>query len=201
VPRPIVFDIGANVGQSIARFNELLPDSRIWSFEPSPATFRTLAANVGKLPDVTLENLGVGSETGTRELFENDHPDMSSFLAPSETAWGKIVGRTSVPTTRLDDYCDAHGIGHIDVLKTDTQGYELEVLKGAERLIAANRIRLVAMEVIFSNMYEELPAFDVVYRHLVDRGFRLVAFYRFDIKDCVANWADCLFANPAFTPE
>jgi FkbM family methyltransferase len=45
---------------------------------------------------------------------------------------GAVVAETPVTVTTLDEYCAANGIERIDLLKNDTQGYELEVLRGAE---------------------------------------------------------------------
>jgi hypothetical protein len=123
---------------------------------------------------------------------------MSSFLQPAETAWGRIVRETPVEVVTLDDYCRDGSIERIDVLKTDTQGFELEVLSGAAQLVAERRIRLVYAELIVSNMYVGLPPFDEVYRYLVDRGFRLVAFYRFGFRGRLASWCDGVFLHNAF---
>jgi Methyltransferase FkbM domain len=91
---------------------------------------------------------------------------MSSLLRPARAAGGAVVAGTPVTVTTLDEYCAANGIERIDLLENDTQGYELEVLRGAESLMAAGRIRLVYLELIFSEMYEGLPPFDLVYRFL-----------------------------------
>ena len=78
-------------------------------------------------------------------------------------------------------------------MKTDTQGFELQVLKGSSKMIAEKRIKLVAMEVIFSNMYEDIAPFDEVYRFMLDNGFRLVSFYKFYFYEQLADWSDALF--------
>ena len=193
-PSPIVFDVGANVGQSVKRFSELLPGSVLHSFEPSPTTFRQLEANTRELESVRLVNSGVGSVTGTKVLIENDHSDMSSVLRPGKASWGSVVRETEVAIMTLDDYCQVADVKRIDLLKIDTQGYELEVLQGAAGLMAADQIRLVYMEVTFSDMYEGLPTFDVLYRFLLENGFRLVALYNLHMEPTlVASWCDALF--------
>lgn len=195
LPSPIVFDVGANTGQSVATFRGLLPTSLLHSFEPGPATFRQLEANTQGLENVRLVNAGVGSVRGTQVLIENSQSDMSSFLHPAKAAWGSIVSETEIAVTTLDDYCRAAQVSRIDLLKIDTQGYELEVLRGATGLMAANRIRLIYLEVTFADMYDGLPPFDVLYRFLLDRGFRLVALYNYSMEpSLVASWCDALFA-------
>ena len=96
----------------------------------------------------------------------------------------------------LDDYCRSAGIDRVDVLKTDTQGYDLEVLKGAERLFQDRRISVVHVEVTFDDLYEGMPEFDELYRFLADRQMRLVALYNYVMRSGVAGWCDALFALP-----
>lgn len=195
VANPTVFDVGANVGQSVTRFKELFPRCELHAFEPSPDTFRHLEANTTGFENVRLVNAGVGSTSGMQVLIENDHSDMSSFLRPGPTAHGKIMRETPIGVTTLDEYCADQGVSHIDLLKTDTQGYDFEVIRGAAGLMAANQIRLIHTEVIFSEMYEDLPPFDELYRFLVNQRFRLIAFYNFWMQHQAAGWCDALFAN------
>jgi FkbM family methyltransferase len=157
-----------------------------------------LQSNVGGFPGVHLSNLGVGATIGQSTLIEIDRPDQSSFLAPAEAAYGEVVAHTQVQVTTLDEYCRTAGIDYIDILKTDTQGFELEVLRGAAGLIAEQRINLLHMEVIFASIYEDIPPFDAVYRFLLDHGFELVGFYQLEFVNQRAGWCDCLAVNPSF---
>jgi FkbM family methyltransferase len=192
--QPIVFDVGANVGQTVATFREALPQSVIHSFEPSPTAFKKLKQHAGVWKNVHLNNVGVGSSVGSLELLENLHSDMTSFLRPGSTAWGKVVNRTEVPVLTLDSYCAKQGIQVIDLLKTDTQGYDLEVLKGCEELMRANRIQAIFCEVNFSEMYEDMPRYDQLLGFLANKGFKLMAFYKFHHMKNGASWSDALFA-------
>lgn len=196
--RVIIFDVGANIGQSVKRFKHLIPQSEIHSFEPGPAAYRLLRKNVDSYGDVCLNNLALGSSNGEKTLLENSQSDMSSFLQPSDCCWGKIVNQTVVKVTTVDKYCDENSIPYISLLKTDTQGYDFEIIKGARTLMENNRIQLVLMEVIFSNMYKNLPAFDEIFRFLLDRNFKLVSFYQFHHQQGIASWSDALFLNTRF---
>ena len=193
VPQPTVFDVGANVGQSAKRVSELLPGCQLHMFEPSPTAFTQLQVNTRKIGNLHLCNAGVGAELGTQLLIENYYSDMSSFLRPSSAGWGKVIRETSVPVVTLDDYCTRERVNRVDLLKIDTQGSELEVLKGATSLLAHQNIRLAYLEIIFSELYEELPRFEELYEFLARHGLRLVAFYNFVVQDGVASWCDALF--------
>ena len=200
-PAPLILDVGANEGQSIARFKKTFPSSIIHSFEPGRAAFQRLSEAAQAYSGVHLWNCAVGAATGEQVLFENTNTDMSSFFPLSTTGWGKVKGESLVKITSIDDFLKSNGIGKVDILKSDTQGYDYEVLKGAEEAMQANRIGLIYFEFIFSDMYEKLPPFDRVFRHLIDRNFALVSMYDFRHQDKLASFADMLFVNRSYYPH
>ncbi len=195
VKDPLVLDVGANVGQSVGRFRKVFPTATIHSFEPSQETFRQLSQNVGNDKRVFAWNYAVGASPGKKTFLENTNSDMSSFLSPSSTSWGEVKRESVVEVTTIDHFLEANRIAHVDILKSDTQGYELEVFKGGEQAMRENRIGLLYFEFIFSDMYKHLPAFDQVFRHLIDRNFSLVAIYDFHYQNRLASFADVLFVN------
>ena len=195
VVHPVVFDVGANTGQSVRRFRRVLPGCELYAFEPAPDTFRELETNTRGMSEVHLVNAGMGSNSGTQLLIENEQTVMTSFLQPDTAAWGTVVRETPVEVTTLDEFCADRSVDHIDLLKTDTQGFDLEVLKGGANLFKEDRIRLIYMEVNFSGLYVGQARFDDEYRFLVDHGFGLVGFYDFIWQGKMAGWCDALFAN------
>ncbi len=197
---PLIFDVGANVGQSIATFRTIFPCAKIHSFEPSPATFEKLKKNAAQLRDVYLWNCALGAIPGEQTLLENTLSEWTSFLQVSTFGWGTVAKKTQVPVQTVDEFCREHGIAQIDVLKSDTQGYELEVFKGAERMFATNAIKLVYCELIFSDMYQNMPSFCEVFDFLAKRNFVLVSFYDIAYEKKVASWTDGLFINKAHLP-
>ena len=192
---PLILDIGANVGQSVGRFRKIFRTATIHSFEPGADTFQKLSQNVAAHERVFVWNCAVGACTGQQTFYENTNPDMSSFLTLSTTGWGEVKGQSLVEVTTVDSFFETNRIAHVDILKSDTQGYELEIFKGAEQTLRANRIGLVYFEFIFSDMYKQLPSFDEVFRHLVERNFSLVALYGFHHQNRLASFADVLFVN------
>ena len=195
VAAPVIFDVGANTGQTIHRMRSMVPTCRIHAFEPSPASFRSLSVNTRGLDGITLVEAGVGAVDGEQTLLENEYSDMSSFLVPGHDAWGRVVRESRVRVVRLDTYCEQEAVDVIDLLKVDTQGYDLEVIRGAERLLAGQRVHAVQLEVIFSDMYEGRSQLDETYRFMIDHGFRLLAFYNLFVTDGAASWCDALFVR------
>jgi FkbM family methyltransferase len=198
---PVLFDVGANLGQTIKKFRQQFAQSTIHSFEPSPTTFQTLREQTRGIPNLHLTNAGLGSRSGITTFVENEKVDMSSFLEPGQECWGSIKQRSQLPLDTIDEYCARENIQHIDVLKSDTQGFELEVLRGASGMIERRRIHLIYLEIIFSAMYKGLPGADEILKFLFDRGFRVISFYEMHHQKDLLSWTDVLLVNSAFSPE
>ena len=192
--RPVVFDIGANVGNTVCEFSFVFGNPLIHAFEPSPKTFQTLKAKTSNIPAITLNNVGLGSTSNELSFHECEKSEMNSFLPPAKDCWVQSQSVLKLPVRTVDDYCLEHSIDRIDVLKSDTQGCDLEVLRGAERMLTSGRVQLIYLEIIFSQMYSGLPGLDEIYKHLRDRGFSLVTFYKFYYQHNRAGWTDALFA-------
>jgi FkbM family methyltransferase len=200
--RAVIFDVGANTGQSIRSFQAAFPLATIHSFEPSPEVFaRDLLPRYGKRPDVHLWNMAAGASEGTMTLRENSSSVMTSFLAPGRAGWGALMRTTTVPVTTLDAFAARNNVGFVHILKSDTQGFDLEVFKGAERLFSEGRVGMIHVEITLAKLYEGLPSFDVMYRHLADRGFSLAGFYKMRVRDGLLGWMDALFISNAFHAE
>jgi FkbM family methyltransferase len=199
--RPTIFDVGANVGQSLSTFRTFFPDATIHSFEPSPSTFRTLQASASHLPNVRLWNYGLAASPGQLILHENTLPEWSSLLPLGESGWGSVTRDTPVSLHTVDNFCRDQGIDRIDILKSDTQGYELEVFRGAERMFRQNAVGMVYCELCFSKLYEHMPRFTEVYDFLVSHDFQLVSFYEIAYQKGLASWTDGLFLHKTHAPR
>jgi len=196
--RPVIFDVGANVGQSVDAFRKALPDAIIHSFEPSPGTYAQLSEHCRSLNRVKTWNVGVGSSQATLTFLENNDSKMSSFLPLSEHSWGKIVKETKCNVLTLDSFAEEQHVEFIHVLKTDTQGFDFEVFKGADRLMKEDRIGLIHFEFIFSDQYKHLPSFHDVYSFLLERNLSLVTYYKPYFQGDLLSWTDFLFINRKF---
>jgi FkbM family methyltransferase len=188
---PVIFDVGANTGQTIAEMKRCFPASTIHAFEPSPRSFDSLKRFA---QSATLNNMALGSKPGRMILNENSVSTMTSFLPLGRDGWGSIEQLVlPVEISTVDAYCEARGIGHIDCLKSDTQGFDLEVLRGTERMLREHRVSLIYIEITFSKMYENAPRADELFAFLADHGFDFVSFYKMWFKRGRADWTDALF--------
>ena len=101
----------------------------------------------------------------TSSLYDPDLEAMSDFDELAESC--TVASTRSVETVRLDSVV----AGPVDLLKIDVQGAELDVLRGAERVLSD--VLVVHAEVEFFPIYRHQPLFDDVFRFLRDRNFDL----------------------------
>ncbi len=193
--RPILMDVGGNVGQTVTKFRQIFPNGTIHSFEPGPTAFGQLLQNCGELPGVKLWNCAVGAQPGRTTLFENTATEMSSILPLSVQGWGEVARSPEVDVISLDLFAMENKIEFVDILKSDTQGFEDQVFAGADRLLREGRIGLIYFEVILSDMYEGLPTLDRLFGCLREHNYRLVAFYDVYYQDHLTGWTDVLFIH------
>lgn len=192
---PTIIDVGSNVGHTIIAYKKLFPDAVIHAFEPSPAIFEELERRITHLPGVIRNQVALGSKSEARTFLENSETHMSSFLNPDRECWGKVVKETQVQVRTLDDYCADAGVHQLDLLKVDAQGFDLEVLKGATRMIGSGQIPLLLIEITFARHYVGAPTFDELYRFLIDHGYRLMTLYELQYRNGLAHWCDALFVH------
>jgi len=149
-------DVGAHVGNHTLFFSLML-GMRTIAFEPNPATHALLEANVrenGVGAVCKLRNAAIGSETG-RVAVQSASENNTGMARVRPDAAG------DVPLVRLDE--ELTDEPRIDIIKIDVEGWELEVLRGAPRVIAVHRpvLYIEAMETEFVK----------VEAHLRDSGY------------------------------
>lgn len=142
----ILFDVGANIGEYSEILNDIFENSAsIHAFEPSGVTFETLKSNLAK-PNIFAHNVGLGSKNETIKLYKQaaNSPLASAFQREYNGEVFQDFDLVSIKT--LDDFCTENKISHIDFLKIDVEGFEMEVLKGATNMINANKIQFIQFE-------------------------------------------------------
>jgi FkbM family methyltransferase len=202
-PRTI-FDVGANRGQTSLEFLVRFPHACIHSFEPFQDSFDQLKVAMGGNPRNHCVAYALGDEEGRMELHLNSQSATNSLLpnAPEAETYQpegfiNVMGTAKIQVSTVTRYCEKEEIEFIDVLKTDTQGYDLKVLKGAGRMIDEGKIAAVFCEVLFAPIYEGQAYFHDIYGHLWDRGFRLVNLYGVEPNsERFSSWCDALFIHP-----
>ncbi len=171
----LIFDVGANVGQSAASYALQFPDAVIHCFEPSPATYGTLVEGVAQFPNVVTHCLALGRADAVLELTQGSLPGMNHLLAqtaPAQANTVQVQVRTGAGLF--------HGLkaSRIDYLKIDTEGHDYDVLLGFLPVLdAVDFIEVEASMNPANKSHVPLRKFEDLLWHL---GFHL--FHIFELK-------------------
>ena len=198
VDNPIIFDVGMNHGQTLNKILKVFPNSLIHGFEPSKYCFEQLEKDFKVKKNIILNNVGISEKGGVLEFNEYSCDSMNSFL---NRAYGKaqIVDTYKVQVMSIDDYCKTNQISKIHILKSDTEGFELKVLQGANSMMKQNKIKFVLIELFFNVNFIGQSSVGEIFSYLEKNNFSLVKFYDFSFtSDGVASKSDALFMNQKF---
>jgi len=174
----VVIDVGCRWGFADV-WTGLGDRCTIIGFDPDVEECELLRQRYRGQPHVRVEPVGLGAEPGLATLYMTKNPGGYSLYPPSDDAvarhpgleTGNLVGTTVVGVTTLDDWCTENAMPHVDIVKIDTQGSELDILRGGERMLES--VRALEVEVEFDELYEGVPLFADIDRYLREQGFLL----------------------------
>ena len=178
VPEIVYVMCGAR-GEVRNRLTAALPHARFLGFEPDEKAHQRLARNPP--PGYTYYKVAVGWREEARTLYLTREPACSSLLKPNAAFFGQftdcaeqieVVEQPTVETVSLNNFLSREGISNVDFLELDTQGTELDILKGADRFLGTS-VAGLKIEVEFSPIYEGQPLFASVDEYLRGFGFML----------------------------
>jgi len=195
----VIFDVGANTGQSINLFIKNFMHESIFAFEPDQKVFDKLM-NFSEKRGVLLNNFALGDKNGRTSFYTSPLTLTSSLLLPNhDSIWGRrknrILGLSKeksykeieVEIRTLDSFVKLNSIIEIDILKIDVEGAELQVLNGAIESLANKKIRIIQVEV----HYDDLRA--STHRE-IDALLSKFKYSKFDeIRHSFGNFSDIIY--------
>ena len=140
---PVIFDVGANIGQSAIWYAKEFPESRIHAFEPFAVVYNKLIEATRSCPQIVANHMAIGAMSGELELPAVSDPFCQTGSLSSTAVGGALE---KVRVDKIDNYCTEKNISQILILKTDTEGHDLDVLAGAERMLKEGRIASILSE-------------------------------------------------------
>lgn len=193
----IIFDVGANIGQSALELAYSFPGATIHSFEPFDSNFKKLKSNTGRVPTIQPHRLALTDRNGSMKVLVDNIED-SEWNSITGDRQERLMDSTSihhevVELIKGDTFCESRGVDRIDILKVDTEGHDLEVLKGFQEQFKTGGIRFVFVEVGFL----EDPThgnFQLINRYLTEQGMLLAGFY----ETCYFESGKCEFSNALY---
>jgi len=187
-PSPVAFDVGSNRGDWTAELLRLIPGSRVHCFEIVPATAAKTANRFLGDTRVTSNSIGLSSESGDAIVTVFNDSDAVSSIKP--LAWNPHTQPVICRVAKGDDYLLERHQDHIDILKCDTEGHDLFVLKGFSGLLSSRPVPIIQFEyghqcipprVYLADFYEYLRPFGYSIGRLFPEGAK-ISEYR-DIRD------------------
>jgi FkbM family methyltransferase len=132
----VVAEVGSNIGASLAQMIAVRPLARYVCFEPSQRFRGILLRNVAEngWTNVSVEPSLVGSRSETRRLFTNTS---TASVASRRYGGHLFLESTEQRVVTLDDHFES--APRLDLIKSDTDGFDFDVLLGARRLLGRLR--------------------------------------------------------------
>lgn len=165
----LIIDAGANIGSVSKDLNYWFPEADIFAFEPVKNTFNLLVNNTNKIRKIHPKQLALGAKDEKMELLLNSENTINSLKINDLISH---VGTEEIQIIRLDDFIKQTGLGTVDVLKIDVEGFEFEVLEGCGKL----DVNCILLEV----GYEREPTkvhFSDVENFMEARDYQLCGIY------------------------
>ena len=146
----VVLDVGANSGL-FALAAAAVGAGEVHAFEPLPRVHAILAGNVASNPQLPLQAwpVAVGAFDGVADLFDpgGEAPSSASLSPKFAAEHFDAVPVEKVDVMSIDSFCAGRGIDRVDLIKIDVEGYEVNTLRGMQRIVAASSPAIL-MEVL-----------------------------------------------------
>lgn len=213
---PIIFDVGANNGSSLVEFKKWWPDSEVHCFEPQVECWDDLLKTANEDQRVFLNQFALGTTNEEDKTFythdlntgisgfnkinveSKDSIDISKISNDSSKLndHKKTINHPrKVSIRKPDEYFKINNLSKIDLLKLDTQGYELEILKGFGKTLS--NVKVIISELMLYDYYEKSLSFYDFEKIIHPFGFKL-----YDINHIAKNpmngrtdWVDVIYLN------
>lgn len=170
-----VIDVGANTGQYALRLRDTGFAGHIASFEPLPEAFRVLSRLAARDPRWTAVNKAVAEDPGSLSMHVAANSVSSSLLPVADAHRQAAPDSATVNEITVECTTMYEVIGELRgesvMIKADTQGFELPVLRGARTRLS--EVRLVELELSLAELYSGQALFREVDAYLLEQGFAL----------------------------
>lgn len=164
----VIYDIGAYKGEWAIDVLKIFPAASFYMFEAQEAKEVFLRTISGKHPNQLNYYIGLLGAVSGKEVSFHEYGTASSV----HSEYFKTEAVSSIRQLQtLDDIIEENKWPLPNLVKLDTQGYEIEILKGGCRAIA--NTEAILMEVSFLEIYKGAPLFRDVVRQMSDWGFQV----------------------------
>ncbi len=192
-----IFDVGAYIGNTVKLYRNYFPGYKIFCFEPFIDSYYQLNNRFSDDPNISIFNKAIGCKDEKRKLYLSNFPNLNSLHKPKQRLWGFNDDKSVVvETITLDDFCSKNNIKHIDILKLDVQGSELDILKGCKRFLEGRKISLIYIEWQVVPLYENHRKYYRIAEFLENYNYELFNIYNInEARSGQLRWADAIYTS------
>jgi FkbM family methyltransferase len=190
-----IFDVGANIGQSAEKMIENYPLATIHCFEPVTSTYNILRNRFKNTPNINCHKIALGSESKSSKIVVAGLTNDCSYVT-DHVSEDQVIETIEIIT--LDQFCEEKGVKKIDYLKIDTEGKDLDVLKGSELLLSKMAIAAIQVEASMNSKNSLHVPFEDFKSFFESKGYYLFKFYDQVSED---NSLIMRRSNPVFISE
>jgi FkbM family methyltransferase len=193
-----LFDVGANIGQTALKMRQEFPQAVIYAFEPCSNSYTLLKQNTSKDQQIISYQLALGSQKGIAKLGINEDSVANSLLHFDRNQ--DCISYEDVLVETVDNIMEKEKLSQINLLKTDAEGYDLEVLKGCQRALVKNQIQFIFTEATIRDEDVQRTNFFAIYDFLKQYNINLYAIYDlYYIENPIKiNYFNALFVSASF---
>ncbi len=201
-----LLDVGSHKGEYIISIKNNFNVKTIYGFEPNPNIFKKLEKKLLKYSDIKIYNLGAADVSEDKVLNQNIETSSSSINSLNKKSkyykkkyfllnFGnlkKVTNEINIKVIKLDNFIDDNNLEKIDLLKIDTEGYELKAIKGLGKNIS--RVNLIHLEHHFDDMILKNYNLTDIHNYLKNQNFKKI----FKIKMKFRKSFEYIYKNNSF---
>lgn len=172
VQKPVIFDVGANIGDYALALQSVFTNASIHCFEPGAAAHKQLKSSTEHFDNIFIHDFGFGETDNTFTLFLDAPLSKTASLydLQADHEWkGSLSEQIKLKT--IDGFCGEASIDRINFLKIDVEGHELPVLRGAISILEAGKADFIQFEFGFRQIDSRTYFRD--FYHLLNKNYRL----------------------------
>jgi FkbM family methyltransferase len=175
----VIIDVGANVGIMALQFAKMIPDGKVYAFEPTHYAWNKLQKNISLNPELAKRIVTTQSFVSSEDKESADIIAYASWKVGGAKSnelhpvhLGESKSTEGVGSVQLDSFVKQQNISRINFIKIDTDGHEFEVLKGARQTISAFKPAVI-FEIGLYVMKEKGIDFDFYNDYFSSLGYTL----------------------------
>jgi FkbM family methyltransferase len=180
VAAPLILDVGANVGQTAVGLRDCFPQAQLHCFEPVPSSFEVLKRNTLGM-GVHCHRLAMSNVAGrvpVRLISTDPEFTMNSLNHAADGGWDSTADVVWFDVVTLPDFLKHQSLATVHLLKIDTEGRDLHILRGAMELLRSGCVWNVVLETVPTKRKDcDLIALDEFRHFLEPLGFELYSIF------------------------